>query len=112
MISWATKVDFLGTFEDCPEEVCSVCGKSGKPVYHVQQNYFKLYGLPIFPTAKVISKSCNLCRFQTKAKQTDGNLPTIMEVFPFKHKFKYYWGIIVFVLLIGLVSWFFVSVIP
>ena len=100
MISWGTKYDPIGEFDDVISEQCKICGEKSKPVYKLEQAYFKLYGLPILRTKKLVYKTCSLCNTRLKAKTNDGNLDSVYRALPVKLKFKYIWGWFVFLPLI------------
>ena len=92
MISWATKYDSIGEYSDVVPETCKICSEKTKPVYKVEQAYFKLYGLALFPTKKLYFKTCPACNTRLKVKATDTNLNTVKRYVTGKIKFKYVWG--------------------
>ena len=103
MISWSSKIDTLGYYDDVLIEECRICSKKTKPVYKVEQAYFKLYGLALFPTKRAYYKTCGECKTQLKAKSTDSNLNDVKRHFPNKMKFTYIWGwIILLPIIIGI----------
>lgn len=95
MISWSTKIDVIGYSDNFLSEDCRICSVNSKPLYKVEQSYFSLYGLSLFPTKRTVYKTCNNCKTQLKVKQTDSNLNTINIQIPSKTKFKYIWGWII-----------------
>ncbi|MES2587817.1 MAG: hypothetical protein V4622_02485 [Bacteroidota bacterium] len=115
MISWATKIDFIGKLDDTLVETCKVCGQENKPIYNVEQVYFLLYWLPIFPTNRLIYKICPSCSFKSKLRNkqsnliddnSNSNLANINFHFPKKNKLKYFWGWIVYALIFALIGLF------
>ncbi len=92
MISWSSKIDIIGYYDNVLAEECRICTKKSKPVYKVEQAYFKLYGLALFPTKRTYYKTCGECNTQLKAKSNDSNLDVVKRHFPSQIKFKYVWG--------------------
>jgi zinc-ribbon family len=104
MIYWGTAVDLIGEHSDVAAEKCKICSEHSKPVYKVEQNYFKLYGLPIFPTKKMYYKTCSACSTKLKAKSTDSNMRSVKAALPGNLKLKYVWGWIILVpIILGIV---------
>lgn len=104
MVSWSTKIDIIGYYDNILAEECRICSKKSKPVYKVEQAYFKFYGLSLFPTKRTYYKTCGNCNTQLKAKSTDTNVHTVSQYFPKKVKFKYIWGwLILSPIIIGIV---------
>ncbi len=108
MISWSSKIDIVGYSDNFLKEDCRICSVNAKPFYKVEQSYFALYGLPLFPTKRIVYKTCNSCNAQLKVKSTDSNLHSLSNEIPFKLKFKYVWGwIILTPILVGIISFVF-----
>lgn len=101
MISWSSKVDIIGYCDNFLKEDCRICSNSAKPLYKVEQSYFKLYGLPLFPTKRTVYKTCDSCKTQLKSKATDSNLDTVNRNLPKTIKFKYVWGWLIVVPIIA-----------
>jgi len=97
MIFWSSKTEIVGYYDEFAPEDCRICGLHTAPLYKVEQSYFALYGLPIFPTARTAYKTCSGCASQLKVKKNDPNNAKLSEVLPFKIKFKYVWGWLVFI---------------
>ena len=110
MISWGTKYDFVGEFYAVQEEVCKICSEKSQPIYIVEQAYFKLYGLSLFPTNKLYYKKCGSCKSKLKVKATDFNLPMVKNALPGKLKFKYIWGWMVLIPILSLVYYLYTIV--
>lgn len=103
MISWGTKFDAVGEYNNVLEEECKICSERSKPIYKLEQGYFNLYGLSLFPSGKTIYKTCQNCNTRLKAKKNDNNLDAVTRALPGKLKFKYVWGwIILLPILIGI----------
>lgn len=103
MISWSSKIDTVGYSDNFLKEDCRICSFNAKPFYKMEQSYFTLYGLPLFPTKRIAYKTCSNCNSRLKVKSTDSNLHTFNNEIPFKLKFKYVWGwIILFPIIIGI----------
>lgn len=92
MISWGTKYDSIGTYEDAMEESCSICSNKDRPIFKVEQGYFTLYGMALFPTSKKYFKICTSCDTRLKVRASDPNLPSIQRAVPGRLKLKYIWG--------------------
>jgi hypothetical protein len=92
MIFWGTNYDRIGGYDDVPAEECAICSKSNQSIYLVDQGYFNLYGMPLFPTKKNYYKTCPDCGARLKVKKSDPILWTLKEVVPGRFKFKYVWG--------------------
>lgn len=95
MISWSSKIDNIGYSDNFLSEDCRICKVKSKPFYKIEQHYFTLYGLPLFPTKRVAYKTCTSCNSKLKVKSTDSNLQTLNNEIPSKLKFKYVWGWII-----------------
>lgn len=103
MISWGTKYDVIGEFDNVLEEECKICSERSKPLYKVEQAYFNLYGLSLFPTGKKMYKTCKHCSTRLKANKNDSNYDVVLRALPSKVKFKYIWGWLVLLpILIGI----------
>ncbi|MGV3631660.1 MAG: hypothetical protein ACO1O6_10645 [Bacteroidota bacterium] len=118
MISWATKADPVADITDTDLSSCKVCSASGHARYLVEQNYFLLYGLPLFRTQRVIFRICSSCSFKSRLRRGNsavlddhaGNkIAEINTAYPPKMKFKYFWGAFVLALLAGMIGWFLIS---
>ncbi len=118
-INWATKADFIGEHADRESSACKVCSAEQKAIYQVEQNYFLLYWLPLFPTKRVVYRICSSCSFKSKLRaggsrllddHSADKLTELNSYFPKKYKFKYFWGILVFALIAALIAWFVLSV--
>ena len=103
MISWGTKYDPIGEYNDLPDEACKICSQDGRPRYKVEQAYFTLYGLPLFKTRRQIYKTCDHCNAKLKAKKDDPNVRSVKLYVKSPFKFKYFWGWIVPLILLLLV---------
>lgn len=118
MISWATKTDPVADLADTELSACKVCSASGHARYLVEQNYFLLYGLPLFPAQRVTSRICPFCSFKSKLRRGSSHLlddhagnkmAEINSAYPKKMKFKYIWGNLVLLIILGLIAWFVLS---
>ncbi len=105
MIYWGTNFDLVGEYDNVVAENCKICSENSKPVYKVEQAYFLLYGLPLFPTGKKYYKTCPKCSTRLKVKSSDSNLRSVKLALPGKFKFKYVWGwMILLPIAIGIAS--------
>ena len=109
MISWGTSYDFIGEYSNVPPEECKICSDKNKPVYKLEQAYFKLYGMGIFPTKKFYYKTCVSCNTRLKVKNNDINLNSVKNALPSKNKFKYFAGWIVIGLIGLLILWLYLE---
>ena len=104
MISWGTKYDPIGELNDFVPEKCQICNEKSPAIYKVEQGYFNLYGLSLFPSSKKYYKICPKCKTRLKVKSTDANLNTVKRKIKGQIKFKYIWGWLIFApILIGIV---------
>lgn len=113
MISWGTKADLVGEHVDTSLSTCKVCSKEGHAHYFIEQNYFLLYWLPVFRKERVIFKICPHCSFKSKLKKSNARviddfssqkLEEINSIYPKKYKFKYFWGLVIYVLIFSLIG--------
>lgn len=82
---------------------CVVCSQQEKPIYHIEQAYFTLYGLPLAPLGKKFYTICSSCKARLKAQSSDANLTVIRQELPGSFKFKYLWGWLVVLGIVGVV---------
>lgn len=119
MFYWSTKYDFIGEFNGELPETCPVCFVNSSPIYIVRRPYFSVYGLAIFPLKRKIKKACSNCRKRLKLNEnkrsnvldTDPNLVSIGANFELKLKFKYFWGWVIYLPLLALITLLIVSLI-
>lgn len=109
MISWGTKYDPIGDYNDLPEEECKICNQSSRPRYMVEQAYFTLYWMPFFKTKRRIYKTCDHCNAKLKARSDDPNLRSVKLYVRSPLKLKYFWGWIVPILIASFIFWAVVS---
>lgn len=118
MISWATKIDPLADITDPVSSTCKVCSASGQARYLVEQNYFLLYGLPLFPTKRVIFRICPSCSVKSKLRPgnsrvlddyASNKIAELNTAYPPKMKFKYFWGAFVLAFIVSMIAWFLIS---
>lgn len=103
-ISWGTKYDSIGELNEFLPEKCQICNETKPAIYRVEQGYFNLYGLPLFPTSKKFYKICPQCKTRLNVRSTDTNFDTLKRKVKTGIKFKYIWGwLILGPILIGLV---------
>ncbi|MDG1330808.1 MAG: zinc-ribbon domain-containing protein [Crocinitomicaceae bacterium] len=104
MISWGTKYDPIGELNDFPPEKCQICNESNRATYKVEQGYFSLYGLSLFPSSKKYYKICPDCKTRLKIRSNDPNLTDVKRKIKGGVKFKYVWGwLILGPVLVGIV---------
>jgi len=92
MIYWGTKYDPVGELNQFTPEKCVVCNETNALIYRVEQAYFSLYGLSLFPTSKRYYKICPSCKTRLKIRSTDQNLSYLKRNVETALKFKYIWG--------------------
>jgi hypothetical protein len=92
MISWGTKYDHVGELNDFAPEKCQICNETNASIYRVEQGYFSLYGLSLFPTSRKYFKICPSCKSRLKVRSTDENLGYLKRNINVGLKFKYIWG--------------------
>lgn len=92
MISWSTSFDRISEVESAAEEECKICSKKTKAIYSFDQGYFRLYGLPLFPSKKKYYITCPECDAQLKARSSDANFRRAKAQMASKLKLKYVWG--------------------
>ena len=110
MIYWGTQYDIIGEYNQVAKEECKICSELITPAYKVEQGYFKLYGMGLFPVSKTYYKICPACSTRLKAKNTDINLQSVKKALPGKNKFKYFAGWIVIGVIALLILWLYLEI--
>jgi predicted RNA-binding Zn-ribbon protein involved in translation (DUF1610 family) len=112
MILGGTHFDHLGEYDDVVAEDCKICRKQNKPIYLVEQGYFKLFGMALFPLSKKYFKTCSSCKVKLKVRTTDSNFRSVKAATPGGFKLKYVWGWIILIPIVIGVAIFLQSIKP
>ncbi len=108
-----SKQRFVTVHDEKVNSICKVCSKETEISYQLQQKYFTILALPLFPMGKIVYWSCKSCsvikELKSGATKTLDNFEQdILENLKTNHKSQIdprnYWGSILICIFISFIT--------
>ncbi len=115
-----TNYRYVATYHEKVSSTCRVCKKESEKQFQLYQAYFSMFGLPLFPTRKIVYWTCSSCSVRKELKVLTNNTidsfeqdiaVSLREKNRSHTQFRYYWGSILIWLILCFIG-FAISSIP
>ena len=109
-----TNYRHVATYPEKVSSTCRVCKKESEKQYQLYQTYFSFFGLPIFPTRKIVYWNCTSCSVRKELKVFSNNTldgfeqdiaVSLRENNSSHTHFRYYWGSILILMILCFIGY-------